>query len=65
VLTHHNKVDGTDRDSFASKVRNFDVSFTPGLSPVMHGDIRQKNRFNGLLFGAKMKPFNISKLRQL
>jgi len=27
-------------------------------------DNKTKNRFNGLLFGAKMKPLNNSKLRQ-
>jgi hypothetical protein len=39
--------------SFASKVRSSDVSFTPGFSPVMLEDNKTKNRFNGLLFGAK------------
>jgi hypothetical protein len=40
-------------EALPQKVRSSDVSFTPGLSLVMHGDYKAKNRFNGLLFGAK------------
>jgi hypothetical protein len=57
--------DQKPRLSFASRVRSSDVSFTPGFSPVMHEDDKTKNRFNGLLFGAKNEAVEFSNLRKL
>jgi|GEM_PF-4308765 len=51
--------------SFASKVRSFDVSFTPGFSPVTHEEIRRRTVLKVYSSVQKMEPLNISKLTQL